>query len=263
MPKKNISKLSCEEMLNNGSIEIRSYGQFNTQMHQHDKAQLISPEKGTAYLYSSHGSFCIPAHYYAYIASNTEHKLISRSPDLKLRTVFIDLSKEVQHTYNIKNISVFYPSSLLDYYLEFGEAHWNDENLRDICLPALIAMLPHLLKNPLKLNTHPPESELLLKLTTYIQHSLSEKLTVSLLAQKFNISERSLSRCFKQETGITLFQYIKLSRMQRAIELLENKTLNISEVVYEVGYESISTFSTLFKDLMGTSPQKYRQQFLE
>ena len=66
----------------------------------------------------------------------------------------------------------------------------------------------------------------------------------------------------KQETGMTIFQFIKTSRMQKALELMEDPSMNISEIVYHIGYESTSTFSNLFKQLVGISPQKYRRRFL-
>ncbi|MDB5136043.1 MAG: hypothetical protein JWP37_2646, partial [Mucilaginibacter sp.] len=82
------------------------------------------------------------------------------------------------------------------------------------------------------------------------------------ISKAANIPERTLSRLFKQETGMTIFQFIKTSRMQKALELMEDPAMNISEIVYHIGYESTATFSNLFKQLVGISPQKYRQKFL-
>lgn len=50
--------------------------------------------------------------------------------------------------------------------------------------------------------------------------------------------------------------------MQLALELLEDQSLHISEIVYKIGYDSIPTFSNLFKELIGISPQRYRQGLL-
>ncbi|MDB5133630.1 MAG: hypothetical protein JWP37_233 [Mucilaginibacter sp.] len=54
---------------------------------------------------------------------------------------------------------------------------------------------------------------------------------------------------------MTLFQFIKTCRMQKALELMEASPMNISEIVYHIGYESTATFSNLFKQLVGISPQ--------
>lgn len=63
MPKTPISQLGCVEKIEDGTIEIRYFGQFNTEIHHHEQTQLISPEKGTLYLYSQYGNYCIPSNH--------------------------------------------------------------------------------------------------------------------------------------------------------------------------------------------------------
>ena len=125
MPKVQISTLPCIERVKDGDIEIRFFGQFNTEIHYHEKAQLISPEMGTVYLYSEKDSFCIPAGHYAYISPSINHKLVSRSHNLKLKTIFIDLPDE-SYMSNWGAVAIFPPSSLLDNLLAFGEQYWFD-----------------------------------------------------------------------------------------------------------------------------------------
>lgn len=265
MPKNQISILSCIECVKDGDIEIRSSGQFNTEIHYHDKAQLISPEMGTVYLYSEKGSFCVPAGHYAYISSCVNHKLVSRSPDLKLKTIFLDMCDE-HYVSDWGAIAIFPPSSLLDNLLAFGKQHWFDDsnhNLKVSGLSYLKQVLPHILTDPLKLYIQPPQSEALLGVAEYVSNSLNENITISSISSFANIPERTLSRLFKKDTGMTIFQFIKLRRMQMALELMEDASLNINEIVYCIGYESTSTFSNLFKELIGTSPQKYRKDFLK
>lgn len=266
MPKAQISVLPCVENIKDGDIEIRFFGQFNTEIHFHQKAQLISPEMGTVYLYSDKGSFSIPAGHYAYISSRINHKLVSRSRNLRLKTIFLDMGEDEGYTSDWGSVAIFSPSSLLDSLLTFGEQHWFDNKnlgLKDSGLISLKKMLPYIFKTPLKLCTHPPQSEALLKVVEYIDISLNENLTISSLSSFSQIPERTLSRLFKKEMGMTIFQFIKLRRMQMALELMEDKALNINEIVYRIGYESTSTFSNLFKELIGTSPQKYRQSLLK
>jgi len=266
MPRIQISTLPCMEAVADGEMELKSFGQFNTKIHYHEKAQLLSPEMGVVYLYSEKGNFCLPAGHYAYISSGVNHKLVSRSQNLKLKTVFLDMSANQSKAFCRNGIAIFQPSSLLDNLLIFGKQHWfkkGNDDLRTSGLLYLKMVLPHILKTPLKLSIQPPQSELLLGVVEYIVSSLDEHIKISSIADFINISERTLFRLFKKETGMTIFQFIKLSRMQMALELLEDEELNINEIVYRVGYDSASTFSNLFKELLGTSPQKYRQNFLK
>ena len=265
MPKVRIPQLPLRDGFEDGDIEIRSYGQFNTKIHCHEKTQLIAAKKGTLYLYSEQGSYCIPAHYYAYIAARLDHKFISRSQRVEIKTIFLELPQELTHNGKTIDIAIFPPSALLDNYLDFGEQHWpghQNPDLKAASVQALKKMLPFLLTKPIYLFTHPPQSEALLKAVEFITGALGENLTVPSISQAANIPERTLSRLFKQETGMTLFQFIKTSRMQKALELMEDPSMNISEIVYNIGYESTATFSNLFKQLIGISPQKYRQKFL-
>lgn len=266
MPKTPISQLGCVEKIEDGTIEIRYFGQFNTKIHHHEQTQLISPEKGTVYLYSECGNYCIPSNHYVYVAPNVKHRLISRSQNLKLKTIYLNLSHELDGNDGLLNIQVFSPSLLLDNLLDFGIRHLNSRENTDLkapCLASLKMMLPFLLTNPIQLYTQAPKSEKLLYAIEFIIDSLGENLTITSISEKANMSERSLFRLFKKETGMTLFQFIKLSRMQRAIELMEDPTLSISEIVYQIGYESIATFSNIFKQLVGMSPQKYRNHFFK
>ncbi|GGH15228.1 helix-turn-helix domain-containing protein [Sphingobacterium alkalisoli] len=264
MPKVQIATLPCIQDIKDGDIEIRLFGQFNTEIHFHEKVQLVSPEMGTVYLYSEKGNFCIPAGHYAYISSCVNHKLVSRSHNLKLKTIFLDMCDD-RYISDMGAITIFPPSSLLDNLLAFGEQYWLDNNNYDLKVSGLSYLkkvLPYILTSPLKLYTQPPQSEALLRVAEHIASSLNENITISSISTFINIPQRTLSRLFKSETGMTIFQFIKLSRMQMALELMEDKSLNINEIVYRIGYESTSTFSNLFKQLMGTSPQKYRQDFL-
>ena len=95
MPKIKIPLLPVLDGFEDGDIQIRSFGQFNTKIHCHQKTQLIAAEKGTLYLYSEKGSYCIPAHYYAYIAAGLEHKFISRSQRVEIKTIFLELPQEI------------------------------------------------------------------------------------------------------------------------------------------------------------------------
>ncbi|MCE7993700.1 MAG: response regulator [Roseivirga sp.] len=83
--------------------------------------------------------------------------------------------------------------------------------------------------------------------------------SVAELGQMAAMSTSSLNRHVKKMTGLTPGQLIRDIRLQRAIELLESNQLgSISEVVYEVGFEDVSSFSRLFKKRFGRSPSSYK-----
>jgi AraC-like DNA-binding protein len=66
-----------------------------------------------------------------------------------------------------------------------------------------------------------------------------------------------LSRTFSQELGMTIPQYLRQLRMERAAELLRSGKFNVTEAALEVGYNSMSHFSQAFCQTMGCCPNLY------
>ena len=82
------------------------------------------------------------------------------------------------------------------------------------------------------------------------------------LAQAVNLSPSRLRHLFKESTGFSPTQYLKVHRMQKAQELLESTFLSVKEVMLRVGLKDKSHFTRAFKKLYGLSPVKYRSQYL-
>ena len=77
------------------------------------------------------------------------------------------------------------------------------------------------------------------------------------LGQEVGCSPFYLSRIFSREVGLTIPQYLRNIRMQRAAELLRSGRFNVTEAAIEVGYSSLSHFSKAFCETMGCCPVLY------
>ena len=77
------------------------------------------------------------------------------------------------------------------------------------------------------------------------------------LGKMVGCSQFYLSRLFSQETGMTIQQYLRQSRMERAAELLRGGKCNVTEAALEVGYSSLSHFSSAFHETFGCCPGLY------
>lgn len=77
------------------------------------------------------------------------------------------------------------------------------------------------------------------------------------LCEDMAMSKSQLYRKFSALTNESAARYIRRQRMKRAKELLQTTDMNITEVGYEVGMKSLSTFSQLFKDEFGESPREF------
>jgi AraC-like DNA-binding protein len=65
---------------------------------------------------------------------------------------------------------------------------------------------------------------------------------------------------FKKATGLNFTEYVSRVRVEKARNLLLNPNLRISEIAYEVGFQSLTHFNRVFKKITGQSPTDYRSQ---
>jgi AraC-like DNA-binding protein/mannose-6-phosphate isomerase-like protein (cupin superfamily) len=101
----------------------------------------------------------------------------------------------------------------------------------------------------------------------YLQDNLAQRLEVRDVAAQVNLSERQLSRIFRQATGTSILTYLTRLRMDRAMQLLLHSELPIKQVAAAVGYPDTHYFTTLFGRYTRTTPAAYRRsggtQFLK
>lgn len=93
----------------------------------------------------------------------------------------------------------------------------------------------------------------------YISENLNGNLTVSNLAKIVNMSSSHFSRVFKQQTGFSPYDYILISRLNRAKYLLQVTDMTVASIAYEIGFNSESNFIYFFTENEGISPGKFRK----
>ena len=81
--------------------------------------------------------------------------------------------------------------------------------------------------------------------------------TLEMLGQEVGCSPFYLSRIFSREVGLTIPQFLRNARMERAAELLRSGRYNVTEAATEVGYSSLSHFSKAFCETIGCCPVLY------
>lgn len=99
------------------------------------------------------------------------------------------------------------------------------------------------------------------KMQEYIESHFRHKITVDELADKVAISRRTFERRFKQATGNTVIRYLQRVKVEAAKRSFESSRKNISEVMYDVGYNDTKAFRSVFKRITGLTPIEYRNKF--
>lgn len=110
-----------------------------------------------------------------------------------------------------------------------------------------------------KNHNHPEYSKSTRDIVDYIAFHLDEELSLSLIAEHFSKNASTLSNAFHKETGTTLTEYIKQTKIREAIRLFNTTDMSVSEVSVAIGYTDFAYFSRVFKQVTGISPREYRK----
>ena len=92
----------------------------------------------------------------------------------------------------------------------------------------------------------------------HIRQHLGEEITLGDVAKASCTSTFYICKLFKRHTGMNFTEYVSRLRVDRAKELLANPNLRISEIAYEVGFQSLTHFNRIFRKLEGQAPTAYR-----
>src|SRR6185437_9075379 len=96
-----------------------------------------------------------------------------------------------------------------------------------------------------------------------IDREYAQPLDVEALARGAHMSAGHLSREFRRAYGESPYSYLMTRRIERAMALLRQGELSVTEVCFAVGCSSLGTFSTRFAELVGVPPSAYRREAAE
>ena len=102
-------------------------------------------------------------------------------------------------------------------------------------------------------------SEPIRKVMEHIQLNYSQALTLEALSRVASLSPSYLTKAFKKETGMTLFQYIAHLRCRQAARMLRDSRASIQDISGYVGYEDNNYFVKVFRRQYGVTPSEYRR----
>jgi len=106
------------------------------------------------------------------------------------------------------------------------------------------------------------DKDKLYKAKEIVTNSYSKPPSITQLSQMVGLNSNKLKRNFKELFGIPVFKYVQEERLHKAYELLRESEKTVQETAWEVGYESLSSFSNAFYKKFGMRPNEVRLQFL-
>lgn len=106
-------------------------------------------------------------------------------------------------------------------------------------------------------NAEPP---MIKRAKEFITTHQSEDISLGDVAKAVHTSTFYFCKMFKKATGINFTEYLSRVRIEKAKNLLLNPNLRVSEIAFEVGFQSLTHFNRVFKKIVGQSPTEYRGQ---
>lgn len=226
--------------------------------HVHQRAQLTYVEEGYQYFHIDQKIHIVPQHHVIWVPSGKAHKITSEAKTVNLM-VFLFRSVFEEEFY--QNVHVFAVPPVLKEMLLYA-SKWNkslfENEEQDIFFRAILKSLPNFCKESNRLEIPVPTDIRLIPVCNEIGSHFRYNLDIDALAEKAQMSVRSLQRIFKSETGITLQKYLQLTRILKSIELIDTGKYTLSEVAYKVGYQSLSAFTKSYFAVMKTKPKLIR-----
>ena len=108
------------------------------------------------------------------------------------------------------------------------------------------------------LQAQPQDSPSITRARSFIADHSDEELSLAAVARVANMSATYFSAKFKEVGGINFVDYVARTRVGKARNLFLNSDRRVSEVAFEVGFQSLSQFNRAFRKVAGQSPRDYR-----
>ena len=117
-----------------------------------------------------------------------------------------------------------------------------------------------LVANQLAVQQENSESPTISRAKQFIREHQGEELSLGQVASAVNTSTFYFCKMFKKATGLNFTDYLSRLRIEKAKNLLLNPNSRVSEVAFEVGFQSLTHFNRVFKKITGQSPTKFRSK---
>lgn len=260
----------------------RTEAPFNmTVRHYHDQYEIYYLLNGERYYFIDNRTYHVKKGDIVLIDKNILHKTNTTSKYSHER-ILIQFSADIINriTKETKDIDLYHCFHLKQnvYSLNPEEQLWIENHLFNILqenskkqeghltyLTILITELLIFLNRFIKSTTsfpanYPNEThKKISEIADFINKNFNNKLSLTELAEQFNYSPTYLSKTFKKVTGFSFAEYKNNVRIKEASKLLQQSSLNITEIACQVGYNNLTHFGRIFKKITGHSPLEYRK----
>jgi AraC-like DNA-binding protein len=228
-------------------------GGLELDVHTHRKAQLFYMRRGEMTCEASNALWLVPPQSALWIPGGMPHRLKGRAP-LEGLSLFVEPEAIATLPRECCAVSV---SPLLRELLSRAEQlpplyplHGRESRLVTVLLDELAAAQVEQLRLPM-----PTDARLRRLVEQFTAHP-ADGATLKDWAKRMGMSERTLNRLLVQETGMSFGRWRQRLHIILALQWL-TRGASVQSVAMDLGYESASSFVTMFRKALGTSPRRY------
>ena len=221
-------------------------------LHCHDHIQVLYASAGVMSLRTPEVSYVIPPQRAVWIPAELDHEVYCRGP-VSLRTLYLKPDIDARgNKCSAFEVSDFLRALILEAaLLDHGD---EGSGRSDRIIALLLEEIERMPDAPYQVRM--PRDPRLLRVCEALLQDPSSARDIDDWAGEVGMGRRTLTRSFKSETGMGLAVWRQQVRLMEALSLL-SQGMSITRTAYEVGYESASGFSAMFRRTFGQSPRQY------
>ena len=225
-------------------------------MHSHERAQFIYATAGTMRVAADGSMWVVPPQRALWMPAGVEHG-ITMSSDVTMRTLYLrdDAAAAMPLSCRVLPVSPL----LRELIVRATELplQYDEDGAAGHVIALLLAELHGLQSLPLQLPM--PQEARLRALCLALLAAPGDQRTLREWAQSVNASERTVARLFQSETGLSFGAWRQQARLLEAMGRLGSGA-PVTQVALDLGYDSVSAFSAMFRRAAGASPSAYRHR---
>lgn len=223
--------------------------------HHHSRAQLLFAVAGVMVVTTGEGTYVVPPQRALWLPSGVEHEVLCRSP-VSLRTLYVaehEVSglparpKVIEVSDLLRALILEAMKLRLDYGIDGREGR-----IMQLILDEIVLHQPEHLHLPM------PSDARLLRVCRHVLAHLEESEDLDALARIAGMGRRTMTRLFRDQTGLSLGEWRQQARLVTACAHLAEGS-SVTQAALAVGYDSPSAFTALFQRVFGTTPSLFQR----
>jgi AraC-like DNA-binding protein/quercetin dioxygenase-like cupin family protein len=221
--------------------------------HRHRRAQLVHASAGVMAVTTGRSAFVVPPGRGVWMPAGVEHRIDARTA-VAMRTLYVDPARAPGVPQDVRVVTVSPLLRELILVAVAGGNDYRDDDPRARIAQVILDQLGELPEAPLALPV--PSDARLRAVAGALERDPADRRTLAEWARDSGSSERTLARLFRAETGMSFRAWRQQLRLLRALEMLAAGR-PVTFVALDLGYESTSAFSAMFRRALGASPRAY------